>query len=77
MEYIFICLAAPISSGLTVFSGFGLGTILMPVKLGIAVLMILFASFEVVSGLKRVSLLLLPRAFYPVRSRQRLDLKTY
>ena len=31
MEYIIICLAALVSSGLTLFSGFGLGTILMPV----------------------------------------------
>ena len=31
MEYIIICLAALIASALTFFSGFGLGTILMPV----------------------------------------------
>jgi uncharacterized membrane protein YfcA len=31
MEYLVICLAALITSGLTLFSGFGLGTILMPV----------------------------------------------
>jgi len=31
MEYFIICLAAVISSGLTLFSGFGLGTLLMPV----------------------------------------------
>jgi uncharacterized protein len=31
MEYFIICLAAIVSSGLTLFSGFGLGTILMPV----------------------------------------------
>jgi uncharacterized membrane protein YfcA len=31
MEYIIICLAALIGSGLTLFSGFGLGTILVPV----------------------------------------------
>ena len=31
MEYFIICLAALISSGLTLFSGFGLGTLLMPV----------------------------------------------
>ena len=31
MEYFVICLAAIISSGLTLFSGFGLGTLLMPV----------------------------------------------
>jgi uncharacterized protein len=30
MEYLVICLAALISSGLTLFSGFGLGTLLMP-----------------------------------------------
>ncbi len=31
MEYLFICTAAFITSGLTLFSGFGLGTLLMPV----------------------------------------------
>jgi uncharacterized membrane protein YfcA len=31
MSYLIICLAALISSGLTLFSGFGLGTLLMPV----------------------------------------------
>ena len=31
MDYIIICLAALIGSGLTLFSGFGLGTILVPV----------------------------------------------
>jgi hypothetical protein len=31
MEYVVICLAAIITSGLTLFSGFGLGTLLMPV----------------------------------------------
>ena len=31
MEYIIICLAALLGSGLTLFSGFGLGTILVPV----------------------------------------------
>jgi uncharacterized membrane protein YfcA len=31
MEYFIICLAAVITSGLTLFSGFGLGTLLMPV----------------------------------------------
>ncbi|MDD5674325.1 MAG: sulfite exporter TauE/SafE family protein [Chitinivibrionales bacterium] len=31
MEYAIICLAAIITSGLTLFSGFGLGTMLMPV----------------------------------------------
>ena len=31
MEWIFVCIAAFIASGLTLFSGFGLGTILMPV----------------------------------------------
>lgn len=31
MEYIIICLAALIGSGLTLFSGFGLGTLLVPV----------------------------------------------
>ena len=31
MEYIVICLAALVTSGLTLFSGFGLGTLLMPV----------------------------------------------
>jgi uncharacterized membrane protein YfcA len=31
MEYFVICLAALITSGLTLFSGFGLGTLLMPV----------------------------------------------
>jgi uncharacterized membrane protein YfcA len=31
MEYFVVCLVAFISSGLTLFSGFGLGTILMPV----------------------------------------------
>ncbi|MEJ2170449.1 MAG: hypothetical protein P8X90_33545 [Desulfobacterales bacterium] len=31
MEYVVICFAALITSGLTLFSGFGLGTLLMPV----------------------------------------------
>lgn len=31
MEYLLICLAAFLASGLTLFSGFGLGTLLMPV----------------------------------------------
>lgn len=31
MEYLFICTAALVTSGLTLFSGFGLGTLLMPV----------------------------------------------
>lgn len=31
MEYLVICLSAPVASGLTLFSGFGLGTILLPV----------------------------------------------
>ncbi len=31
MEYLFICTAAFVASGLTLFSGFGLGTLLMPV----------------------------------------------
>ncbi len=31
MEYVIICLAAVAASGLTLFSGFGLGTLLMPV----------------------------------------------
>ena len=31
MEYIVICLVALIGSGLTLFSGFGLGTLLVPV----------------------------------------------
>ncbi|MEW6078956.1 MAG: sulfite exporter TauE/SafE family protein [Thermodesulfobacteriota bacterium] len=31
MEYIVVCVAALIASGLTLFSGFGLGTLLMPV----------------------------------------------
>lgn len=31
MEWIFVCIAAFLASGLTLFSGFGLGTILMPV----------------------------------------------
>lgn len=31
MEWIFVCVAAFLASGLTLFSGFGLGTILMPV----------------------------------------------
>jgi len=31
MEYIIVCIVAVIASGLTFFSGFGLGTILMPV----------------------------------------------
>ncbi len=31
MEFIIICLAAVLTSGLTLFSGFGLGTLLMPV----------------------------------------------
>lgn len=31
MSYVFVCTAALLTSGLTLFSGFGLGTILMPV----------------------------------------------
>lgn len=31
MEYVVVCLAAAAASGLTLFSGFGLGTLLMPV----------------------------------------------
>lgn len=31
MEYFIVCLAALVASGLTLFSGFGLGTILTPV----------------------------------------------
>ena len=31
MEYIVVCLAALLASALTLFSGFGLGTLLMPV----------------------------------------------
>lgn len=31
MDWLFICIAAFVASGLTLFSGFGLGTILMPV----------------------------------------------
>jgi uncharacterized membrane protein YfcA len=31
MEYLVVCLAAIVTSGLTLFSGFGLGTVLMPV----------------------------------------------
>lgn len=31
MEYVVVCLAALLASGLTLFSGFGLGTLLMPV----------------------------------------------
>lgn len=31
MEYLVICLSALVASGLTLFSGFGLGTILLPV----------------------------------------------
>ena len=31
MEYLIVCLAALFASGLTLFSGFGLGTILTPV----------------------------------------------
>ncbi|MXS81490.1 sulfite exporter TauE/SafE family protein, partial [Nitrosomonas sp. GH22] len=31
MEYIIVCTAALLASGLTLFSGFGLGTLLMPV----------------------------------------------
>lgn len=31
MEYIIVCIAALLASGLTLFSGFGLGTLLMPV----------------------------------------------
>lgn len=31
MEYLIVCIAALITSGLTLFSGFGLGTLLMPV----------------------------------------------
>ena len=31
MEYLIVCIAALVASGLTLFSGFGLGTLLMPV----------------------------------------------
>lgn len=31
MEYIIVCIVALLGSGLTLFSGFGLGTILVPV----------------------------------------------
>ncbi len=31
MEYVIVCTVALFASGLTLFSGFGLGTILMPV----------------------------------------------
>ena len=31
MHYVAVCLAALAASGLTLFSGFGLGTLLMPV----------------------------------------------
>jgi uncharacterized protein len=31
MEYIVVCIASLVASGLTFFSGFGLGTILVPV----------------------------------------------
>jgi uncharacterized protein len=31
MEYVVVCLVALIVSGLTLFSGFGIGTLLMPV----------------------------------------------
>lgn len=31
MEYVIVCIAALLASGLTLFSGFGLGTLLMPV----------------------------------------------
>ena len=31
MEYAIVCIAALLASGLTLFSGFGLGTLLMPV----------------------------------------------
>jgi len=32
MDFLIVCLAALIASGLTLFSGFGLGTILTPVS---------------------------------------------
>lgn len=47
MEYIIICLAALIASALTFFSGFGLGTILMPV-------FAIFFPVEVAIGLTAV-----------------------
>jgi hypothetical protein len=31
LEYVIVCIAALLASGLTLFSGFGLGTLLMPV----------------------------------------------
>lgn len=31
MEFLIVCFAALLASGLTLFSGFGLGTLLMPV----------------------------------------------
>ncbi len=47
MEYVIICLAAFLASALTFFSGFGLGTILMPV-------FALFFPVEVAIGLTAI-----------------------
>ncbi len=53
MEYLLICPAAVIASGLTLFSGFGLGTLLMPV----------FAVFFPVDIAIAVSTGVIPSAF--------------
>jgi len=47
VEYVIICLAAFLASALTFFSGFGLGTILMPV-------FALFFPVEVAIGLTAI-----------------------
>jgi hypothetical protein len=47
MEYLAVCTAALISSGLTLFSGFGLGTLLMPV-------FALFFPVEIAIGLTAI-----------------------
>ena len=47
MEYLAVCAAALVSSGLTLFSGFGLGTLLMPV-------FALFFPVEIAIGLTAI-----------------------
>ncbi len=47
MPYLLICLAAFLASGLTLFSGFGLGTLLLPV-------MVLFFPIDLAIALTAV-----------------------
>lgn len=47
MEYLIICIAALVASGLTLFSGFGLGTLLLPV-------FVLFFSIDIAIALTAI-----------------------